>query len=330
MEFIQLLESNQIFLWIGFNLFVLLMLALDLGLFNRREHVVSVRESLVWTFVWIVLALAFNLGLYYWKSNVYGTERGTEIALQFLTGYLIEKSLSIDNVFVFLLLFSYFQVPAQYQHRVLFWGIFGALIFRGIFIGLGAVLIAKFHWVIYIFGAFLVLTGIKMAWAKDKEINPESNPVLRLFRKLMPVTGQYHGKKFFIKDAGRWTATPLFLVLLLIETSDIIFAVDSVPAIFAVTSDPFIVYTANVFAILGLRSLYFALAAVMRLFHHLHYGLSVILVFVGVKMLLAEVYKIPVTWSLGMIFLVLALSVVASLLWPRREMESERGRSLER
>ncbi len=322
MDTIQFLEANQVYLWIGFNLFVLLMLALDLGIFHRRDHVVSVRESLTWTFVWIALAIAFNVGLYYWKSGVYGTERGSEIALQFLTGYLIEKSLSVDNVFVFLLLFAYFQVPTQYQHRVLFWGIIGALIFRGIFIGLGAVLIAKFHWIIYIFGAFLIFTGIKMAWAKDKEIHPESNPVLKLFRKLMPVTNEYHGKKFFIKEAGKWVATPLFLVLLLIETSDIIFAVDSVPAIFAVTEDPFIVYTANVFAILGLRSLYFALAAVMRLFHHIHYGLSVILIFVGIKMLLAEVYKIPVTWSLGVIFLVLAISVIASLIWPKKPQES--------
>ncbi len=322
MDTIQFLEANQVYLWIGFNLFVLLMLALDLGIFHRRDHVVSVRESLTWTFVWIALAIAFNVGLYYWKSGLYGPERGTEIALQFLTGYLIEKSLSVDNVFVFLLLFAYFQVPTQYQHRVLFWGIIGALIFRGIFIGLGAVLIAKFHWIIYIFGAFLIFTGIKMAWAKDKEIHPESNPVLRLFRKLMPVTNQYHGKKFFIREAGKWVATPLFLVLLLIETSDIIFAVDSVPAIFAVTEDPFIVYTANVFAILGLRSLYFALAAVMRLFHHIHYGLSVILIFVGIKMLLAEVYKIPVTWSLGVIFLVLAISVIASLIWPKKPQES--------
>lgn len=322
MDTIQFLEANQVYLWIGFNLFVLLMLALDLGIFHRRDHVVSVRESLTWTFVWIALAIAFNVGLYYWKTGLYGPERGTEIALQFLTGYLIEKSLSVDNVFVFLLLFAYFQVPTQYQHRVLFWGIIGALIFRGIFIGLGAVLIAKFHWVIYIFGAFLIFTGIKMAWAKDKEIHPESNPVLRLFRKLMPVTNQYHGKKFFIKEAGKWVATPLFLVLLLIETSDIIFAVDSVPAIFAVTEDPFIVYTANVFAILGLRSLYFALAAVMRLFHHIHYGLSIILIFVGIKMLLAEVYKIPVTWSLGVIFLVLAVSVIASLIWPKKPQES--------
>lgn len=293
------------------------MLALDLGLFHRRDHVVSVRESLTWTVVWITLALAFNVGLYYWKTSLYGPERGTEIALQFLTGYLIEKSLSVDNVFVFLLLFSFFQVPSQYQHRVLFWGILGALIFRGIFIALGAILIAKFHWVIYIFGAFLVFTGIKMAWAKDKKLDPESNPVLRLFRRLMPVTDKYHGKKFVIKEAGKWTATPMLVVLLLIETSDIIFAIDSVPAIFAISQDPFIVYTANVFAILGLRSLYFALAAVMRLFHHIHYGLSIILVFVGIKMALTEIYKIPVVYSLGFIGLVLALSVVASLVWPK-------------
>ncbi len=317
MDTITFLENNQILLWAGFNLFVLAMLALDLGLFHRRDHVVSVRESLTWTVVWITLALAFNVGLYYWKTSLYGSDRGTEIALQFLTGYLIEKSLSVDNVFVFLLLFSFFQVPSQYQHRVLFWGILGALIFRGIFIALGAILIAKFHWVIYIFGAFLVFTGIKMAWAKDKKLDPESNPVLRLFRRLMPVTDKYHGKKFVIKEAGKWTATPMLVVLLLIETSDIIFAIDSVPAIFAISQDPFIVYTANVFAILGLRSLYFALAAVMRLFHHIHYGLSIILVFVGIKMALTEIYKIPVVYSLGFIGLVLALSVVASLVWPK-------------
>ncbi|MBK7142125.1 MAG: TerC family protein [bacterium] len=322
----QFLESNQLFLWIGFNLFVLAMLALDLGVFHRRDHTVSVRESLTWTVAWIALAIGFNVALYYWKSGIYGPERGTEIALQFLTGYLIEKSLSIDNIFVFLLLFAYFRVPSEYQHRVLFWGIIGALIFRGIFIALGAVLIAKFHWVIYLFGAFLIFTGIKMAWVKDKQIHPERNPVLRLFRKLMPVTDQYHGGKFFIRDAGKLIATPLFLVLLLIETSDIIFAVDSVPAIFAVSQDPFIVYTANVFAILGLRSLYFALAAVMRLFHHLHYGLSAILIFVGIKMALTDIFKIPVVYSLGAIGVILALSIAASLLWPKKDEDhSEAG-----
>lgn len=321
MDLMQFLESNQLFLWIGFNLFVVVMLALDLGVFHRRDHTVSVRESLTWTVAWIALAIGFNVALYYWKSGIYGPERGTEIALQFLTGYLIEKSLSIDNIFVFLLLFAYFRVPSEYQHRVLFWGIIGALVFRGIFIALGAVLIAKFHWIIYLFGAFLIFTGIKMAWVKDKQIHPERNPVLKLFRKLMPVTDQYHGGKFFIRDAGRLVATPLFLVLLLIETSDIIFAVDSVPAIFAVSQDPFIVYTANVFAILGLRSLYFALAAVMRLFHHLHYGLSAILVFVGFKMALTDIFKIPVVHSLAAIGIILGLSIAASLIWPKEEKD---------
>jgi tellurite resistance protein TerC len=217
------------------------------------------------------------------------------------------------------LIFSYFNVPAQYQHRVLFWGIIGALIFRAIFIALGALLIAKFHAIIYLFGAFLVFTGLKMAWAKDKQIHPERNPVLRLFKKMVAVTTDYRGRHFFVREGGRWLATPLFVVLTLIESSDIIFAVDSIPAIFAVTKDPYIVFTANVFAILGLRSLYFALAGVMQLFHHLHYGLSIILVFVGVKMVLSDIYKIPIGVSLGAVALIIAGSIAASLIWPRKD-----------
>lgn len=314
--------QNQTLLYGAFLVFVLGMLALDLGVFHRRDHVVTLRESFVWTAVWIVLALAFMTFVYYrYETIIPG--RGSGAALEFLTGYLIEKSLSIDNVFIFLLIFSYFNVPAQFQHRVLFWGIIGALVFRAIFIALGALLIAKFHAVIYIFGAFLVFTGIKMALAKDKQIHPERNPVLRLFRKMMGVTADYHGKHFFVRVSGKWLATPLFVVLILIESSDVIFAVDSIPAIFAVTKDPYIVFTANVFAILGLRSLYFALAGVMRLFHHLHYGLSIILVFVGIKMVLSDLYKIPIAISLGVVGLIIVLSIVASLIWPRKQSDND-------
>jgi len=310
--------QNQVFLYGAFIVFVLGMLAIDLGVFHRRDHVVSVRESLIWTSVWILLSFAFMAFVYY-RYETISPGRGTGAALEFLAGYLIEKSLSIDNVFVFILIFSYFDVPARYQHRVLFWGIVGALILRAIFIALGALLIAKFHAIIYMFGAFLVFTGIKMAWAKDKQLHPERNPVLRLFQKMVAVTNDYRGRHFFVREGGKWLATPLFVVLLLIEWSDIIFAVDSIPAIFAVTKDPFIVFTANVFAILGLRALYFSLAGVMRLFHHLHYGLSVILVFVGAKMLLSDFYLIPIGVSLGVVGLIIIGSIVASLIWPRRE-----------
>jgi len=286
------------------------MLALDLGVFHRKAHVIKIKEALLWSAFWIGLSLLFNLGIYFW--------RGPETALEFLTGYLIEKSLSVDNIFVFLLIFSYFRVPSLYQHKVLFWGILGALVMRAIFIATGVTLIQKFHWIIYIFGAFLILTGIKMALQKDKKIHPERNPVLRLFRRYMPVTDDYKDDKFFVKRAGHYLATPLFVVLLVVETTDIIFAVDSIPAILAITLDPFIVYTSNVFAILGLRALYFALAGIMQLFHHLHYGLSAILVFVGVKMLLADIYKIPVGIALGVIASILLISVIASVIWPRK------------
>jgi len=317
----ELLFQNQVLLYGAFIAFILGMLAIDLGIFHRRDHVVSVRESLIWTAVWIVLAIAFT-GFVYYRYETLLPGSGTKTTLEFLTGYLIEKSLSIDNVFVFLLIFSYFDVPAQYQHRVLFWGVIGALILRAIFIALGAMLIAKFHAIIYLFGAFLAFTGIKMAWAKDKKIHPERNPVFRLFRNIVSVTEDFRGRRFFVREGGKWCATPLFVVLLLIEWSDIVFAVDSIPAIFAVTKDPFIVFTANVFAILGLRALYFSLAGVMRLFHHLHYGLSVILVFVGLKMILTDIYKIPIGISLGLIGFVVAVSVVASLIWPRLDQRA--------
>jgi len=302
---------DHLWLWVGFNVFVLAMLALDLGVFHRQAHVVSFKESIAWTVVWVVLALLFNGGVWYFS--------GSQKALEFFTGYLIEKSLSVDNVFVFALLFSYFAVPAKYQHKVLFWGILGALVMRAIMIAAGAALIAKFTWIIYVFGAFLILTGIKMIVKREEEIHPERNPVVKGFKKLMPVTADYRGDRFFVKEGGRRWATPLFVVLLLVEFSDLIFAVDSIPAIFAVTTDPFIVYTSNVFAILGLRSLYFALAGVMDKFHYLKIGLGVVLSFVGVKMLLAHTaWKIPTLLSLGVVVVILATSVVWSLLRPKR------------
>lgn len=307
--------SEGLWAWVLFNLFVLAMLALDLGVFHRTVHEVKVKEALAWSAVWIVLALLFNAWVY--------SARGPQAGLEFFTGYLIEKALSVDNVFVFLLIFTYFRVPAAYQHKVLFWGILGALAMRAIFIAAGVALIHRFHWVIYLFGAFLVITGIKMALAKDKEIHPERNPVLRLFRRWVPVTEQYEGERFFVWRDGRRWATPLFVTLLLVETTDLIFAVDSIPAILAITQDAYIVYTSNVFAILGLRALYFALAGFMKMFHYLHYGLSLILVFVGVKMLLANLYKIPIAWSLALIAGVLALSVALSLLRPKAESPAE-------
>jgi len=303
--------TNQIFLWVGFNIFVLLLLALDLGVFHRGAKVIKVKESLVWSAVWIIVALLFNAVIYFW--------RGTDTALQFLTGYLIERSLSVDNLFVFLLIFNYFRVPAAYQYKVLFWGILGALIMRAIFIAAGVTLINMFHWMIYVFGAFLVIIAVKIAFEKEIELPPENNPVLKLFRKFMPVTKNYADDKFFINKAGKTFATPMFIVLLVIETTDIIFAVDSIPAILAITTDPFIVYTSNVFAILGLRALYFALAGIMELFHYLNLGLAVILAFVGVKMLISNFIEIPVTVALGVVVLTLAASILASLMFPQQQ-----------
>jgi tellurite resistance protein TerC len=297
-------------LWAGFTAFILALLALDLGVFHRKAHAVSIREAVVWSAVWITLALAFN-ALIWWL-------RGPEPALQFLTGYLIEKSLSVDNIFVFALVFSYFAVPAVDQHRVLFWGILGALVLRAVFILAGSALLASFHWVIYVFGAFLIFTGIKMALHRGDEIHPEKNPVLRLVRRFVPVTPGYEQSRFFVRRAGRLMATPLFLVLAVVESTDVVFAVDSIPAIFAVTKDPFLVYTSNVFAILGLRSLYFLLAGVMQKFIYLKLGLSAILVFVGGKMTLAEIYAIPSAVSLLVIAALLTISIVASLRRARR------------
>jgi tellurite resistance protein TerC len=303
--------TDNPWLWIGFNAFVLVMLALDLGVFHRKAHVVSFRESIAWSLVWVTLAMLFNLGVWHYA----GSEKG----LEFLTGYVIEKSLSVDNVFVFALLFTYFAVPPLHQHKVLFWGILGALVMRAMMIALGAALITKFVWVIYLFGAFLILTGIKMILKREEQIHPENNPLVRWFKKLMPVTADYRGGRFFVRENGIRHATPLFVVLLLVEFSDVIFAVDSIPAIFAVTKDPFIVYTSNIFAILGLRSLYFALAGVMDKFHYLKIGLGVVLTFVGVKMLLGHTeWKIDTHLSLGVIVVILTGSIVASLLWPKK------------
>ena len=306
--------TDNIWLWVGFNAFVLAMLALDLGVFHRKAHVVTFRESITWTAVWVTLALIFNFGILHFM----GPQKG----LEFFTGYVIEKSLSVDNVFVFALLFSYFSVPPIYQHKVLFWGIIGALIMRATMIFLGAALIEQFTWIIYIFGAFLILTGIKMIVKREEEIHPERNPLVRWFKKLMPVTNDYRADRFFVREKGILMATPLFIVLLMVEFTDLIFAVDSIPAIFAVTRDPFIVYTSNVFAILGLRSLYFALAGVMDKFHYLKIGLGVVLTFVGVKMLLGHTaWKIDTHISLIVIVTVLALSVIASLVWPKKASE---------
>ncbi len=323
------METGGIWLWVGFNLFVLGMLAIDLGIFHRKSHAVSVKEASIWTGVWVSLALAFNAGIYfYWSALVPGSNySNSEAALAFFTGYLIEKSLSVDNVFVFALIFSYFAVPAVYQHRVLFWGILGALLLRAAMILAGAALIKEYHWIIYIFGAFLIFTGIKMALDKGEKLDPERNPVVKLVRKLIPVTQDYEGDRFFVRHAGKLMATPLFLVLVMIETSDLVFAVDSIPAIFAVTQDPFIVYTSNVFAILGLRSLYFVLAGVMDKFHYLKLGLAVILTFVGTKMILVDIYKIPIPVSLSVIVGVLAIAVVASLSRARK-LEAEQKREL--
>ena len=296
--------DTPILFWILFNAFVLLMLALDLGVFHRKSHEVSLREALTWTGVWIFLALVFNGILYYWK--------GQQQALEFFTGYLVEKALSVDNIFVFIMIFTYFQVPSKYQHKVLFWGIIGALIMRIIFIFAGAALIQKFHFTIYVFGALLIYTGYKMFFHNNTKIEPDKNPVIRFFKRFMPVTPDLQGDKFFVKMDGKRFATPLLLVLILIETTDLIFAVDSIPAILAITQDQFIVYTSNVFAILGLRSLYFALAGVVNRFWLLSYGLAVVLVFVGIKMLLVDVYKIPIELSLAFIASVITLSVILS------------------
>ena len=305
--------------YLGFTGFVLLMLALDLGVFHRKAHEVSFKEATIWSVVWVTLALAFNGLFYYYTVDKFGTADGTRLSLEFLTGYIVEKSLSVDNIFVFVMVFAYFAIPAKYQHRVLFYGIIGALIFRAIFIAAGSWLM-QFHWVIYLFGAFLIITGIKMMFAPDKEVDPEKNFLIRLFKRFVPVTPQLQGQKFFVKENGKLFATPLFIALLFLELTDVIFAVDSVPAIFALTKEPMIVFTSNIFAILGLRAMYFMLAGAVDKFHLLKYGLSVVLVFVGLKMVwLNDAFggKFPIVYSLGFILGVIALSVVASLAFPK-------------
>ena len=301
--------SHETILWIVFAILVPVALGLDLGVFQRKAHKVKVKEALLWSAIWISLALLFGLGIYLML--------GGEKALNFITGYLVEESLSVDNLFVFLLIFTYFAVPDHYQHRVLFWGIIGAIIMRGIFIATGITLLDNLHWVIYIFGAFLVYTGIRLATQKEKELKPEGNPVLRLFRKFVPITRRYHGNKFFTKAKGRRLATPLLLVLIVIETTDIVFAVDSVPAVLAITRDPFIVYTSNIFAILGLRAIYFALASMIQRLRYLNFGLAVIMAFLGIKMIISSEFfhiDIPVLTSLGVVIGILAITVVASLI----------------
>jgi tellurite resistance protein TerC len=309
---------DQVWLWIAFNIFVLAMLALDLFVFHREAHEVGPTEAAIWSAVWVVLAMLFGVGV----SIFMGRETG----LQYFTGYLIEKALSVDNIFVFVVIFGFFRVPARYQHRVLFWGILGALIMRGAMIAAGAYLIQQFHWIMYVFGGFLVFTGIRLVTQDEHAIDPETNPVIRLVRRVMTVTDTYHGQKFFVRvrasGTSRLVATPLFVVLALIEATDLIFAVDSIPAIFSITQDPFIVYSSNVFAILGLRALYLLLAGVIDRFHYLKIGLSIVLIFVGVKMLAADVYKVPVGLSLAIVLLTLSASIAVSWLRPRPQAVS--------
>ena len=301
---------HPVLLWIGFNIFIFFLLTVDLKLINRKPHEIGIRESLLWSGVWIAISLLFNIGIYYWL--------GRESALQFFTGYLIEKTLSIDNLFVFLLLFTYFKVPARYQHKVLYWGILGALFMRGVLILLGAALITRFHWILYIFGLFLVITGVKMAFQDEKkEVHPERNIVVRFFKKFFSVTSGYHEEKFFVKSNGKRYGTLLLIVLIVIETTDLLFAVDSIPAIFAITQDSFIIYTSNVFAILGLRSLYFALAGIMDLFYYLRHGLSLVLTFIGLKMLFMGYVNIPIGLALGVVGTVLLIAVAASVIRAR-------------
>jgi len=313
------MPTNWLF-WILFNVFVLAMLALDLGVFHRRKHVVEFREAIGWTIVWIALAGVFAILIYFFGHALTGvpTKPNSELTLEFVTGYLIEESLSVDNLFVFLVIFRYFAVPRRYQHEVLFWGVLGALIMRGAFIVAGIKLLNAFSWVIYIFGAILIYSGIKLFRQDEAEINPEANIVLRWFRKLFRVTKDFEGEKFFVMRHGIRYATPLAVVLVMIETTDLLFATDSIPAVLAVTREPFIVFTSNVFAILGLRSLYFALAGMIEVFHLLHYGLSVILIFIGVKMLASRFVHIPIGVALGVVAGVLLISIVLSLLFPKK------------
>lgn len=300
----------MIWWWVIFTVFILAMLALDLGVFNRKTHVITMKEAMLWTAFWVSLALAFGAGVYFF----YGHGK----AMEFFAGYLIEYSLSIDNLFVFMLIFRFFNVPQAYEHKALFWGILMALVTRAVFIFAGVALITTFHWVMYIFGAFLVFTGVKMAFNRQTEVHPEKNVAIRLLRFFIPVTRRFAGAKFFVVRRGVRYATPMLAVLLALETTDILFAIDSIPAVLAISKDPFIVYTSNVFAILGLRSLFFAISGLMKLFHLLHYGLAAILTFVGVKMLIEDFYHVPVGVSLLVIASLLAVAIVSSVIWPEK------------
>lgn len=303
--------NEPLWIWITFNISIIFLLFIDLFVLHRKQKEVSLKAALLTSLMWIALALLFNFGLYVF--------RGKEAALNFFTGYLIEKSLSVDNLFIFILIFNYFHTPKEYQHKVLFWGILGAIIMRTIFIVFGVSLVNTFHWVLYLFGAFLIYTGIKMALPQSEEIRPEKNPLLHLVKKWIPVTHDYHEDHFFIKKDGQWLATPLFFALLSIESIDVIFALDSIPAIMAITLNPFIIYTSNIFAILGLRSLYFALAGLMPLFHYLHYGLAAILTFIGIKMLIESYIEIPISISLAFIALALSIAIGASVIFPNKK-----------
>ena len=294
---------NDLRFWVLFNVFVLAMLALDLGVLRRSAHVVKSREALGWSALWIALAAAFAVVVYFWQGHT--------ATLEFVTGYVLELSLSVDNLFIFLLIFRYFRVPAEYQHKVLLWGILGALVMRGVFVVAGVGLIRRFHWIIYAFGALLVYSGIKLFGQKDAKIHPDKNPALRLLRRFIPVTEDYEGGKFFVRRPALY-ATPLLVVLLVVETTDILFTADSIPAVLAITLNAFIVYTSNVFAILGLRSMYFALAGIMAMFEYLHYGLALVLIFVGAKMLVSRYYQIPTAWALATVGGILLLSIAAS------------------
>jgi tellurite resistance protein TerC len=302
--------SGETWMWIGFNAVVVILLILDLKVFHRKSHAIGVKEALLWSAFWIALSLLFNLGIYFWQ--------GSDQALEFVTAYVVEKSLSVDNLFVFLLIFSYFAVPAPYQHKVLFWGILGAIVMRLVFILAGITLIEHFSWALYILGSILIIAAIRMAVRRDASVDPEKNPVVRLLRRIIPVTEGYEGDKFFVRRAGLWVGTPLLVVVVFVESTDIVFAVDSVPAVLGITTDTFIAYSSNVCAILGLRALYFALAGVIDKFKYLSYGLVIVLLFIGVKLLIANAYEMPVEYALGFVAVVLLLSVLASMREARR------------
>lgn len=305
------MSNTPLWFWVAFASIVLVMLAIDLGIFHKRNHAVKMREALIWTFIWIGLSLLFNVWVYFVE--------GKHAAILFLSGYLLEKSLSVDNLFVFLLIFGYFKIEQRFQHKILFWGIIGALVMRAVFIAAGITLINRFHWILYLFGVFLIYTAINLMWKKDEDIHPDSNPIVKFFYKWFQVTPKTDSGHFFIRENGLWLATPLFVVLIVVETTDVIFAMDSIPAVLALTRDPFIIYSSNVFAILGLRALYFALAGLMELFHHLHYGLAFILGFIGIKMLIADYINIPIGLALAVIIVALAVSIFASLLFPKEK-----------